>query len=298
MSFLYILRLESDKYYIGTTTNVFNRVNQHVNKKGATWTKKYPFKELIFVTKVTSNFDEDNYTKEYMGKYGIENVRGGSYCQLVLSENQKEILLKEINHSNGNCLKCGIPGHFISKCPKKVENWKDTINLYLENKIEFMEIKEILDTKKEKVLNYLISFDETSSTCNLLGTLYFHFFDDYSKAKYYYEKSIELDPKNSAPYGNLFFLIHSKEVLVPLKSELWDLFVKACKLGNKNTIAHFKNKRWDLCGFHCNGSMHYFTNKNTHLNVCNPNEKGFSLNVPIKYPFKELTWEKIGFFDE
>jgi len=71
-----------------------------------------------------------------------------------------------------------------------------------------------LDTKKEKVLNYLVSFDETTLICNLLGALYFHYFDDYSKAKHYYEKSIELDPKNSAPYGNLYFLLCSKELIV------------------------------------------------------------------------------------
>ena len=297
MTFLYILELESDKYYIGTTKNVFNRVTQHINKKGSAWTKKYAFKELVFVTKVTNNFDEDNYTKEYMGKYGVENVRGGSYCQLVLSENQKEMLLKEINHSNGNCLKCGVPGHFISKCPKKVENWKDTINLYLENKIEFMEIKEILDSRKEKVLNYLVSFDETSSICNLLGTLYFHYFDDYSKGKQYFEKSIELDSKNYAPYGNLYFLLISKESKYPLDSYIWEIFGKACKLGNQKTISHFKMKRWNLCGPHCTGKMHYFTKGNTHLNVCNPNGTDWNLDVPIKYPFKELTWEKIGFFD-
>ena len=38
------------------------------------------------------DYDEDKYTLKYMNKYGINNVRGGSFCELYLSEeNQKNI---------------------------------------------------------------------------------------------------------------------------------------------------------------------------------------------------------------
>ena len=43
-----------------------------------------------------SMFEEDALTKEYMAKYGIENVRGGTYCKEILDTAQVELLKKEI----------------------------------------------------------------------------------------------------------------------------------------------------------------------------------------------------------
>lgn len=77
MEYIYILKLKNNKYYIGKTNNVNNRYEQHLNGYGSSWTKKY--KPLSILKKIlsTSPFDEDKYVKEYMSKYGIDNVRGG-----------------------------------------------------------------------------------------------------------------------------------------------------------------------------------------------------------------------------
>ena len=42
-----------------------------------------------------------------MEKYGIQNVRGGSYCNDLLSYDTIKLLEREVNHANQKCLFCG-----------------------------------------------------------------------------------------------------------------------------------------------------------------------------------------------
>ena len=63
-----------------------------------------------------SHFDEDKITKEYMAKYGIDNVRGGSYCNIDLDDFQIEALKTEIGGAQNKCARCGRSGHFQKEC--------------------------------------------------------------------------------------------------------------------------------------------------------------------------------------
>lgn len=116
MTNIYILELESNKFYIGKTNFLLNRLNNHFNDRESEWTKKYKPIKIVETIENCDNFDEDKYTKIYMSKYGIGNVRGGSYCQLTLSEEKINFLLDELNGSNDNCFNCGNYGHFIKEC--------------------------------------------------------------------------------------------------------------------------------------------------------------------------------------
>jgi predicted GIY-YIG superfamily endonuclease len=113
---IYILKLQNNKYYIGKTDNVEKRFLEHVNSKGSIWTQLY---KPISVEKIIPNsspFDEDKYVKEYMNKYGIENVRGGSYVTEILDEVSIFSLRKEIWAANDCCTQCGRKGHFVKDC--------------------------------------------------------------------------------------------------------------------------------------------------------------------------------------
>jgi hypothetical protein len=128
---IYILRLEGGRYYVGKSDNVMNRYQQHLNGNGSAWTRKYKPVSLVKTIENASPFEEDRYVKEYMNIFGIQNVRGGSYVELELSEFHMEALKMEIWAARDNCTQCGRPGHFVKNCYAT----KDVSG----NKIEFEE---------------------------------------------------------------------------------------------------------------------------------------------------------------
>lgn len=113
---IYILRLEGGKYYVGKTDNPTKRYNEHIAGKGSSWTKKYKPVGIEKIIPCASPFDEDRYTKEWMSKYGIENVRGGSYVQVDLGDEQVDMLKKELWGAKDACTRCGRTGHFFKDC--------------------------------------------------------------------------------------------------------------------------------------------------------------------------------------
>lgn len=115
---LYVLVLKNDKYYVGKTSNISRRLKDHFSGKGSEWTRKYSPIEIVEVIKNFDDFDEDKMVKKYMKRYGIENVRGGSYSQIILSREQLNCLTKELETAKNACFRCGQPGHFIKNCPK------------------------------------------------------------------------------------------------------------------------------------------------------------------------------------
>ena len=121
MTDIYVLRLEDGNYYVVKSDNVENRYQQHCNGNGSAWTRKHKPISLEKTVKSTSPFDEDKVKKEYMSKYGIDKIRGGSYVQVELSEFHIEALKMEIWAAKDLCTQCGRPGHFIKDCYAKTD---------------------------------------------------------------------------------------------------------------------------------------------------------------------------------
>jgi|UniRef100_A0A6C0IUC8 hypothetical protein len=131
MVYIYILELQQKKYYIGKTENPSFRLEQHFESDGSFWTKKYKPISIIENIAGCDVYDEDKYTIKYMEKYGINNVRGGSFCQIKLSDNNIITLEQIIKSVTDKCYICGRNDHFAIDCKEKsVKTEKiPTINL-------------------------------------------------------------------------------------------------------------------------------------------------------------------------
>jgi hypothetical protein len=120
---IYVLLLEEEKYYVGKTDQPLElRFHQHERGyDGSAWTRQYPPIEIVHHYERTGEFDEDNEVKRFMLQYGFENVRGGTYSQIMLPPDVLIQLEKEFCTAEDACFDCGGKGHFSKTCPRRLE---------------------------------------------------------------------------------------------------------------------------------------------------------------------------------
>lgn len=109
-TYLYVINLKYGKKYIGKTTNIEKRINDHFNGNGSQVTKKNDLIDYEILETVPGYFGsekEQEYTEQYIEKYGYSNVRGGKYT------NSKTMSIK------GTCYRCGREGHYATNCYAK-----------------------------------------------------------------------------------------------------------------------------------------------------------------------------------
>lgn len=138
--YVYILKLQNDKFYVGKTERRAERIEEHLSGKGSEWTKLYPSTQnnYFFIKSTIYSHMETDLTLYMMKMYNICNVRGGLFSQITLSmkdinmintiwnEGYKELTDKNkkklLWESKDRCIKCGSSEHFIRDCNKGKKN--------------------------------------------------------------------------------------------------------------------------------------------------------------------------------
>lgn len=116
MPLIYGLACAHGKYYVGRCGDA-SRIDDHFHGMGAAWTKKYKPYRRLFVEE-GDRFDEDKHVLRLMSKYGVENVRGGTFSRIVLPQTDLDTIEHMLRGANDRCFHCGEPGHFVNECPR------------------------------------------------------------------------------------------------------------------------------------------------------------------------------------
>lgn len=113
--YTYIIELEQGKYYVGQTIYPTFSLETHFNYRCSAWTRVYSPIRIVEIIPDCDLFDTDKYTIKYMKKYGIENVRGGSFCRWKLYKSDIVTLQRMIADPINSCYMCG-GNHSVHEC--------------------------------------------------------------------------------------------------------------------------------------------------------------------------------------
>lgn len=95
VEYVYVLKCEEDKYYVGYSKQIHIRISQHLRGKGSIWTKKYRPLEIIDIAEGNLE-DEEATTYVMMLRHGWKNVRGSYWTSIKLKEPPLYIWSREI----------------------------------------------------------------------------------------------------------------------------------------------------------------------------------------------------------
>ena len=118
-TYVYVLELEGGHFYVGKTMDLKRRLTEHTSGfSGSAWTALHrpSGADFLETRPMTSDFDEDMVTKEYMRRHGIDKVRGAGYTFMEIPADMVRTLQHELRGSEDRCYRCLRVGHFARGC--------------------------------------------------------------------------------------------------------------------------------------------------------------------------------------
>ena len=117
---VYILELAQGRVYVGHSSDMRRRLQQHMAGQGSAFTKAFPptgvlLPRLGCVTGSPEAAERDE-TLRYMFLRGIPLVRGWRYVRVDMPDAEVQDAEENIRELFDLCRRCGHPGHFVTQC--------------------------------------------------------------------------------------------------------------------------------------------------------------------------------------
>ena len=93
---IYVLECEGGNVYVGKTTKGQKRLKQHIDGRGAEWTKMHKPKRVMQYYTNATDADERKVTDQMIKKYGAKKVRGAGLTKRKMTKKEIDNLNKKV----------------------------------------------------------------------------------------------------------------------------------------------------------------------------------------------------------
>jgi hypothetical protein len=93
--YMYFISLDQDKMFLYTD---FKGNDESIIEKAQekhAFIKLYQPRKIVFTIEINDFYDVDKYVKQFMHMFGIDNTRGGSYCDILMDEESLKCIERE-----------------------------------------------------------------------------------------------------------------------------------------------------------------------------------------------------------
>mgnify|MGYP001291495337 FL=1 len=167
--YIYILELQNNKFYLNLTNKSKFTLSDYENRNGYQWTYQNLPMKLEKIIPYCDKYDLDKYVLIMMQKYGINNVRGGSFSELSLDYYTVKFIRKMICNVNNLCDNCGHKKHDEDK----ICHWNDDIFIKKPIKFDFYNknrnlVEGVLYFQKNdyEKINLILNSQSINNDCN------------------------------------------------------------------------------------------------------------------------------------
>lgn len=103
LTHVYVLRLAGGRKYVGISDDPAKALVVHKEGGVSAWTDRYPPERIQHIEYRVRPADLDRYVLRYMVQYGIENVRGGTWSTVRLTEVDQRAIRRQMAQERRDC---------------------------------------------------------------------------------------------------------------------------------------------------------------------------------------------------